>query len=87
MRSPLPEAVQNSLIGYVNNYLERQTVSLSRDYVIEMQVIGDRIQAISVTPTPINLKDRESLQQLQEAIKVWRSANLANGSIRIELLP
>ena len=87
VRSPLPEAVQNSLIGYVNNYLERQTVSLSRDYVIEMQVIGDRIQAISVTPTPINLKDRESLQQLQEAIKVWRSANLANGSIRIELLP
>jgi len=85
VRSLLPEAIQNSMVSYIRDYLEPQAVSLSRNYVIEIEIAGDRIQSIAVTPTPTNISDRQVLQQLQEAIREWRSANPAKGSISIEL--
>lgn len=92
VRSQLPETIQNELVKYISNYisnyldqhLDQKTV-LSRNYVIEMQVTGDRISEIVVIPAPINKTDQNALQQLQQAIKSWRSANTANGGIRIEI--
>lgn len=85
VQSQLPETVQTDLVKYISNYLDQQAVVLSRNYVIEMQVTGDRISEIVVIPAPTNKTDQNALQQLQQAIKLWRSANTANGSIRIEI--
>ncbi len=87
VQSQLPEIIQTDLVKYIANYLDQQAIVLSRDYVIEMQVTGDRVQSITVTPTTTNISDQKSLQQLQQAIKAWRSASPVNGSMRIELRP